>query len=153
VQDLLEREAKVQGKRIRISNLRIALDLRQEIGTAQRKDDDFQIFKVKMMSKKGPDFLEKEDDSLYFPDRICMPGNETLKKQILAEAHKSKYAMHPGEVKMYQDLRKTYWWPGMKKDVTHYISTYLTCQKVKAEHKKSAAYYNYYRPLDGNGRK
>jgi hypothetical protein len=39
---------------------------------------------------------------------------------------------------MYQDLRKTYWWPGIKKDVTHYISKYLMCQKVKAEHNKSA---------------
>jgi hypothetical protein len=44
--------------------------------------------------------------------------------------------MYPRKVKIYQDLRKTYWWRGMKKDVTHYVSTCLTYQKVKVEHKQ-----------------
>jgi hypothetical protein len=73
----------------------------------------------------------------YFRDRICVPNEESLRKQILEEAHKSRYAIHRGEVKMYKDLKRVYWWPEMQKDVTRYVSTCMTCHKVKAEHKKS----------------
>ncbi|GKA90447.1 putative reverse transcriptase domain-containing protein [Tanacetum coccineum] len=50
------------------------------------------------------------------------------------EAHKSKYFVHPGDDKMYYDLRDRYWWPGMKNDIAEYVSKCLTCLKVKIEH-------------------
>jgi hypothetical protein len=37
---------------------------------------------------------------------------------------------------MHKDLRRVYWWPGVKKDVTRYMRTSLSRQKVKAKHKK-----------------
>ncbi|KAD3337351.1 hypothetical protein E3N88_32871 [Mikania micrantha] len=52
---------------------------------------------------------------------------------IMNEAHKSRYSIHPGSDKMYQDLRGLYWWPGMKKDIVEYVSKCLNCAKVKAE--------------------
>ncbi|GJR50844.1 putative reverse transcriptase domain-containing protein [Tanacetum coccineum] len=52
------------------------------------------------------------------------------------ESHKSKYSIHPGSDKMYQDLKKIYWWPNMKADIATYVSKCLTCAKVKAEHQK-----------------
>ena len=48
------------------------------------------------------------------------------------------FAVHPGGNKMYQDLKRQYWWSGMKKDVAQFVSTCLTCQQVKAEHQRSA---------------
>ncbi|XP_017629151.1 uncharacterized protein LOC108472148 [Gossypium arboreum] len=42
--------------------------------------------------------------------------------------------MHPGGNKLYRDLREQYWWPGLKRKVTEYLSKCLTCQQVKAEH-------------------
>jgi hypothetical protein len=33
----------------------------------------------------------------------------------LEEAHKSNFSIHPGTTKMYQDLKKEYWWPGIKR--------------------------------------
>ena len=44
--------------------------------------------------------------------------------------------MHPGITKMYNDLKREFWWPGMKKDVTQFVLKCLTCQKVKIEHQK-----------------
>nr|GEZ73987.1 retrotransposon protein, putative, Ty3-gypsy subclass [Tanacetum cinerariifolium] len=43
---------------------------------------------------------------------------------------------HPGSDKMYQDLKKFYWWPNMKAGITTFVSKCLTCANVKAEHQK-----------------
>jgi len=37
---------------------------------------------------------------------------------------------------MYHDLKRQYWWSGMKKDVVNYISQCSVCQQVKVEHQK-----------------
>ncbi|GJU38252.1 reverse transcriptase domain-containing protein [Tanacetum coccineum] len=53
------------------------------------------------------------------------------------ESHKSKYSIHPGSDKMYQDLKKLYWWPNMKViNLLKYVSKCLTCSRVKAECQK-----------------
>ncbi|GJW80467.1 putative reverse transcriptase domain-containing protein [Tanacetum coccineum] len=49
---------------------------------------------------------------------------------------KSKYSIHPGSDKMYQDLKKLYWWPNMKAEIATYVSKCLTCAKVKSEYQK-----------------
>nr|GEV97406.1 hypothetical protein [Tanacetum cinerariifolium] len=53
---------------------------------------------------------------------------------IMHKSHKSKYSIHPGSDKMYQDLKKLYWWPNMKANIATFVSKCLTCAKVKAEH-------------------
>ncbi|GJX84822.1 putative reverse transcriptase domain-containing protein [Tanacetum coccineum] len=52
------------------------------------------------------------------------------------ESHKSKYSIHLGSDKMYQDLKPLYWWANMKADIATHVSKCLTCAKVKAEHQK-----------------
>ena len=42
--------------------------------------------------------------------------------------------MQPGSTKMYQDLKNSYWWSGMKRDVSEFVTKSMVCQKVKAEH-------------------
>nr|GEW17917.1 hypothetical protein [Tanacetum cinerariifolium] len=44
--------------------------------------------------------------------------------------------LEPRLDKMYQDLKKLYWWPNMKAKITTYVSKCLTCAKVKAEYQK-----------------
>ncbi|KAD3640025.1 hypothetical protein E3N88_29248 [Mikania micrantha] len=78
----------------------------------------------------------KSDGLVYFKDRIWIPTVDELRKLIFDEAHKTKYSVHPGADKMYQDLCAFYWWPGMKKDIAEYVGRCLTCAKVKAEHQR-----------------
>ena len=79
-------------------------------------------------------FSVKEDGSLYFHNRLCVPTDNELKKKLLYEAHNTVFTMHPGCNKMYQDLKQYYWWRGMKRDLIEYVSKCLTCHQVKAEH-------------------
>ncbi|GJS44291.1 putative reverse transcriptase domain-containing protein [Tanacetum coccineum] len=52
-----------------------------------------------------------------------------LRTVIMHESHKSKYSIHPGSDKMYQDMKKLYWWPNMKADIATYVSKLFDCAK------------------------
>jgi hypothetical protein len=63
-----------------------------------------------------------------------VPNVKELKVKILQEAHNSTYSIHPERNKMYQDLKETYWWYRMKRDIAKYVTLCDTCQRVKIEH-------------------
>ena len=71
-------------------------------------------------------------------DRLAVPKDPQLRKEILDEAHRSRYTVHPGSTKMYKDLKRNFWWRNMRKDIAEYIAQYFTCQQVKAEYQKPA---------------
>ena len=87
---------------------------------------------VKRGSK--PNFVLLDDGILRFETRLCVPYDGDLRRELLEEAHCSKFAIHPGGTKMYRDLNQNYWWPGMKWDITRFVAPCLVCQQVKAEH-------------------
>ncbi|RVW58912.1 Transposon Ty3-I Gag-Pol polyprotein [Vitis vinifera] len=91
---------------------------------------------VKRGSK--PDFVLSDDEILRFGTRLCVPNDEDLRRELLEEAHCSKFAIHPGGTKMYKDLRQNYWWSGMKRDIAQFVAQCLVCQQVKAEHQRPA---------------
>ncbi|GJV59997.1 putative reverse transcriptase domain-containing protein [Tanacetum coccineum] len=71
-----------------------------------------------------------------FGNYVWLPRFSGLRDLVMHESHKSKYSIHPGSDKMYQDLKLLYWWPNIKADIATYVSKCLTCAKVKAEHQK-----------------
>ena len=85
---------------------------------------------------RKPEFQIRDDGVIVRGSRMCVPEIGELKREIMEEAHSSPYAMHPGSTKMYHTLREHYWWKGMKKEITDFISRCLTYQQVKAEHQK-----------------
>ena len=68
--------------------------------------------------------------------RIFMLSDEKLWEDVLKEYHCLSFTVHIGGTKMYQDLKKQYWWKGMKVDVAKFVEKCLTCQQVKIEHQK-----------------
>ena len=91
--------------------------------------NDVELQKKVQMVRDGDktDFSVKEARSLYFKDRLYVPDDKELKKKLLFEAYHTVFTMNPGGNKMYQDLKQHYWWKGMKRDVTEYVSKCLTC--------------------------
>ncbi|GKA98097.1 putative reverse transcriptase domain-containing protein [Tanacetum coccineum] len=66
--------------------------------------------------------------TLYGDLADCVMQESTTIRKLLS--------IHPGSDKMYQDMKKLYWWPNMKADIATYVSKCLTCAKVKAEHQR-----------------
>nr|GEU61708.1 hypothetical protein [Tanacetum cinerariifolium] len=57
------------------------------------------------------------DGIRYFKGRLWLSLFGGIRDMIMHESHKSKYSIYPGSNKMYQDLKKLYWWPNMKVDI------------------------------------
>ncbi|GJQ89667.1 putative reverse transcriptase domain-containing protein [Tanacetum coccineum] len=78
----------------------------------------------------------RADGILCLNGRSWFPCYGDLRTVIMHESHKSKYSIHPGSDKMYQDMKKLYWWPNMKAEIATYVSKCLTCARVKTEHQR-----------------
>ena len=57
------------------------------------------------------------DGSLHYRGQVVVPQSMDLREEILKEFHCSRFAVHPGGTKMYRDLRRQYFWSGMKRHV------------------------------------
>jgi hypothetical protein len=108
--------------------MEVGSSLLQEIRRGQLEDEKIQEIKCNIKEEKLPGFSEDDEGVLWYKGRICVPNIKELKDKILREAHESSYSIHPRGNKMYHDLKATYWWYGMKRDVAKYVSICDTCQ-------------------------
>nr|GEZ41597.1 hypothetical protein [Tanacetum cinerariifolium] len=79
-------------------------------------------------------FIKKKDRAF----RMCIDYRELNKLTV-----KNRYPLsriddlfYQLQDKMFQDLKKLYWWPNMKADIATFVSKCMTCAKVKSEHQK-----------------
>ncbi|GJV96836.1 putative reverse transcriptase domain-containing protein [Tanacetum coccineum] len=120
----------------------IGLDLPKQILEAQivaLKPENLENEDVGGMIRKDipKEKLEpRADGTLCLNGRSWLPCYGDLRSVIMHESHKSKYSIHPGSEKMYQDMKKLYWWPNMKANIATYVSKCLTCTRVKAKHQR-----------------
>jgi hypothetical protein len=110
--------------------------LQDSIIRAQLHDKGVKIIKQQLAQgeEKYKCFQEDPKGILWFNERMVVPKNYQLRKQIMDEAHLSKFAVHPGSAKMYQDLKQNFWWTHMKREIAKYVSECDVCQRVKANH-------------------
>ncbi|GJW51003.1 putative reverse transcriptase domain-containing protein [Tanacetum coccineum] len=136
VADALSRKERSKPLRVRALVMTIGLNLPKQILSAQseaRKEENFINEDLRgMINKLEP----RADGTLCLNNRSWIPCLGDLRALIMHESHKSKYSIHPGSDKMYQDLKKLYWWPNMKAEIATYVSKCLTCAKVKIEYQK-----------------
>ncbi|GKD06404.1 putative reverse transcriptase domain-containing protein [Tanacetum coccineum] len=142
VADALSRKERDKPLRVRALVTTNSLDLPKQILAAQiealkpenlEKDDVGGMIRTDIPKER----LEpRADGTLCLNGRSWLPCYDDLRSVIMHESHKSKYSIHPGSEKMYQDVKKLYWWPNMKADIATYVSKCLTCARVKSEHQR-----------------
>ncbi|GJS06886.1 putative reverse transcriptase domain-containing protein [Tanacetum coccineum] len=133
----------------------------------EKAEAAFQLLKQKLCSAPILALLERSDNFVVYCDAshkglgaVLMQKEKILSSQSKARKEEnfinedlhgminkleprvdgtSKYSIHPGSEKMYQDLKKLYWWPKMKSEIATYVSKCLTCVKVKIEYQKPSS--------------
>ncbi|GKE26872.1 putative reverse transcriptase domain-containing protein [Tanacetum coccineum] len=94
-------------------------------------------------------FEMRPDGTCCIKNRSWLPLFDGLRDLIMHESHKLKYSIHPGSDKIYQDLKKLYWWPNLKAIIAKYVGKCLTCSRVKAEyHLTKSAHFIPTREID-----
>ena len=107
-------------------------DLLNRVLKVQKNDEKIAAIVNQNRVGKETEFTAKDDEFLYYRDRVCVHNVDELKKSILEEAHSGSFSMYPGSTEMYQNLKTSYWWSEMKKDVSGFVTKCMVCQKVKA---------------------
>ncbi|KAL0560668.1 hypothetical protein IC582_001078 [Cucumis melo] len=123
---------------MQLAQLTVQPTLRQKIIDAQSNDP--YLVEKRGLAEAGQtaEFSLSSDGGLLFERRLCIPSDSAVKTELLSEAHNSPFSMHPGSTKMYQDLKRVYWWRNMKREVAEFVSKCLVCQQVKAPRQKPA---------------
>ncbi|GJT44992.1 putative reverse transcriptase domain-containing protein [Tanacetum coccineum] len=107
-----------------------------EAQTEAIKEENIEAENLRGMDKT---FNVRPDGTRCIKNRSWLPHFSGLRDLIMYESHKSKYSIHPGSDKMYQDLKKLYWWLNIKAIIAEYVGKCLTCFRVKAECQKPSS--------------
>ena len=111
----------------------------QRIMEAQVCDEFLEKVKAHLVAGEvDENWSMHENRSVRLKGRLCVPRDVELRNELLVDAHKEKYIIHPGNTKMYQDLKRQFWWSGMKRDIAQFVANCQICQQVKAKHQRPA---------------
>ncbi|GJZ04887.1 putative reverse transcriptase domain-containing protein [Tanacetum coccineum] len=136
VADALSRKERIKQLRVRSLVVTIHPKLPSQILKAQTNAIKEENIKAKNLRGMDKAFEIRPDGTRCIKNRSWLPLFGNLRDLIMHESHKSKYSIHPGSDKMYQDLKKLYWCPNMKEIIAEYVGKCLTCSRVKAECQK-----------------
>nr|GEX03061.1 putative reverse transcriptase domain-containing protein [Tanacetum cinerariifolium] len=130
VEDALSQKRIIKSRQVKplcVRSLIMTINLKLpsqilEAQTEAPKEENVQAENLRRMEKA---FKVRTDGTFYNKNRSWLPLFGNLRNLIMHESHKSKYSIHPGSDKMYQDLKELYWWPNMKAIIAKYIGTQL----------------------------
>nr|GFA09483.1 putative reverse transcriptase domain-containing protein [Tanacetum cinerariifolium] len=132
----LSQKERIKPLRVRSLIMTIHPKLPSQILKAQNEALKEENVKAENLRGMDKSFGIRLEGTCCIKNQSWLPLLGYLRDLIMHESHKSKYSIHPGSDKMYQDLKKLYRWPSMKAIIAEYVGKCLTCSKVKAECQK-----------------
>ncbi|GJY60921.1 putative reverse transcriptase domain-containing protein [Tanacetum coccineum] len=136
VADALRRKERIKPLQVRSLVMTIHPNLPSQILKAQTESLKEENIKAENLRGMDKAFEIRPDGTRCIKNQSWLPLFGNLRDLIMHEPHKSKYSIHSGSDKMYQDIKKLYWWPNMKAIILEYVGKCLTCSRVKAECQK-----------------
>ncbi|GJZ47390.1 putative reverse transcriptase domain-containing protein [Tanacetum coccineum] len=122
VADALSRKERNKLLCVRALMMTVHNDLPKQIREAQEEAMKRENVEAKNLGRLIKQIFEFRPDGTHcFRNRVWLPRFGGLRDLVMHESHKSKYSIHPGLDKMYQDLKPLYWWPNMKANIATYI--------------------------------
>ena len=123
-----------------LASIEVKATFIKEIKAKWFEDENLEELRKKNVIGKAQETTLDAEGVLNFKGRICVPRVYDLIQKLLIESHDLRYSIHPGVTNMYRDLKRIYWWPGMKKDIVEFVVKCQNCQQVKYEHQRPAGF-------------
>ncbi|GJX32064.1 putative reverse transcriptase domain-containing protein [Tanacetum coccineum] len=136
IADALSQRERIKPLRVRSLLMTIHPNLPSQILKAQIEALKKENIKAENLRGMDKSFEIHPGGTRCIKNQSWLPLFGNLRDLIMHESYKLKYSIHPGSEKMYQDLKKLYWWPNMKAIIAEYVGKCLTCSRVKAEYQK-----------------
>nr|GEZ08740.1 putative reverse transcriptase domain-containing protein [Tanacetum cinerariifolium] len=152
VADALSRKKQIKPLRVRSLIMTIHPKLPSQILKPQTEALMQENVKVENLQGMDKSFQIRLDGTRCIKNRSWLPLFRGLRDLIMHESHKSKYSIHPGSDKIYQDLKKLYWWPDMKAVITEYVGKCLTCLELRQHVRSHPSYWYNQKFLCGSGK-
>jgi hypothetical protein len=122
----------------KLNNIALIPTIKEDVITAQRTDIGMGHIRRRLELSEAQCFQQDVDGVLWFKDRLVVSKDFKLCNKIMDEAHCSRYSIHQRTNKMYQDLKKNFWWTRIKREIVKYVSECDTCRRIKANHLRSS---------------
>ncbi|GJW63488.1 putative reverse transcriptase domain-containing protein [Tanacetum coccineum] len=138
---LMQREKVIADKPLHVRALMTTVhnDLPKQIREAQEEAMKGENVETENLGRLIKSIFEfHPDGTCCFRNHVWLPLFDGLRDLVIHESHKSKYSIHPGLDKMYQDLKLLYWWPNMKAYIAITLSGYDTIWVIVDRLTKSA---------------
>ncbi|XP_073153748.1 uncharacterized protein [Henckelia pumila] len=103
-----------------LSPITVVPNLLDRIRTGQASDEQLTLWRNRDEAKGGTLYTAK-DGIFHHRGRMWVSAVDSLRVEMMSEAHTIPYSIHPGS---------------MKKDIVRFVSECLTCQQVKIEHQR-----------------
>nr|GEX27907.1 putative reverse transcriptase domain-containing protein [Tanacetum cinerariifolium] len=149
VANALSQKELIKPIRVQALVMTIGLELPKQILNAQieaRKPENIKnedVGGILLENSKDPEKLRIEKLEPRADGTLCLNGRSwllcygDLRTVIMHESHKSKYSIHLGSDKMYQDIKRLYWWPNMKADIATYKALGTSLDMSTAYHSET----------------
>jgi hypothetical protein len=122
----------------KLNNIALIPTIKEDVITTQRMDAGMGHLCQRLELGEAQCFRQDADGVLWFKDRLMVLKYFELHRKIMDKAHCSWYSIHPGTNKMYQDLKKKFWWTRMKREIAKYVSECDTYRRVKTDYLRPA---------------
>jgi hypothetical protein len=92
----------------RLNNISLIPTIKEDAIVGQRTDVGMGRLRRRLDLGEAQCFRQDVDGVLWVKDRLVVLKDFELHRKIMDEAHYSRYSIHPGTNKMYQDLKKNF---------------------------------------------